>query len=576
MGAILKWKAAKLSLGLLVLLGVVADAQRIAVIGGGISGSFAAKYLADYNKDECMLDSITIYEPMPVTKAVTPQDVPVDNWQGSRVSSLRLKDGTLVELGASVAYKGFHLVLDMMRGDPSIEIGSPFSTGAEKEDAGLHTGLGVYNGDGEWPLLTSNASGFLKKLKLLYRYNFELINMGRVSKQSQEAFSEIPKLLDSQHPDTFFDSPSAIWDAVGLLNAVHSSYDQLLDVIGLKTELSWWRKLLPFQGSLRNELLVAINLVNYNQDNSQVNAIVGLGSFAASAGGLFSISGGNQQLIESAIKQATATSNQHCQQPLVDEVAKRITTVVGSLEGFTLYAGTELLGTFDIVVLAAPLQHSRIEFMVQSHFDESVLHAMPLGGLVDTEEHVAEDGHTVFPHTLPESALRSYTQVVTTVVSNATLAADYWSLPDKSLPMSICMTPAGKLSLHNITAITEITSSGVYKVFSDNRLDESVLTELFGSHHEVEYVKVWGGPHGGATPDYQGQGTSTNFLLYDGAAGLGGHTSSGALYYTNTMEQSSLSCLELSAVGAKAVAKLVAQRVGLISQKREEVARDEL
>ena len=138
------------------------------------------------------------------------------------------------------------------------------------------------------------------------------------------------------------------------------------------------------------------------------------------------------------------------------------------------------------------------------------------------------------------------------------------------------MTPAGKLALHNITAITEITSSGVYKVFSDNRLDDSVLTELFGSQHEVEYVKVWGGPHGGATPDYQGQGASTNFLLYDGAAGLGGHTSSGALYYTNTMEQSSLSCLELSAVGAKAVAKLVAQRVGLLSQKREEVARDEL
>jgi prenylcysteine oxidase/farnesylcysteine lyase len=575
MGAILTWKAAKLSLGL-VLLGVVADAQRIAVIGGGISGSFATKYLADYNKDECKLDSITIYEPMLVTKAVTPQDVPVDNWQGSRVSSLRLKDGTLIELGASVAYKGFHLVLDMMRGDPSIEIGIPFGTGLEKEDDGLHTGLGIYNGGGEWPLLTSNASGFMKKLRLLYRYNFELIKMGRVSKQSQEAFSEIPKLLASQHPDTFFDSPNAIWDAVGLLNAVHSSYDQLLDVIGLKTELSWWRKLLPFQGSLRNELLVAINLVNYNQDNSQVNAIVGLGSFAASAGGLFSITGGNQQLIESAIRQATATSSQHCQQPLVEEVAKRITTVVGSLEGFTLYAGTESLGTFDIVVLAAPLQHSRIEFMVQSHFDESVLHAMPLGGMVDTEEHEAKDGHTVFPHTLPESALRSYTQVVTTVVSNATLAADYWSLPEKSLPMSICMTPAGKAALHNITAITEITSSGVYKVFSDNRLDDSVLTELFGSQHEVEYVKVWGGPHGGATPDYQGQGASTNFLLYDGAAGLGGHTSSGALYYTNTMEQSSLSCLELSAVGAKAVAKLVAQRVGLISQKRKEVARDEL
>jgi prenylcysteine oxidase/farnesylcysteine lyase len=574
MCAILKWKAVQLSLGL-VLLGIVAEAQRIAVIGGGISGSFAAKYLADYNKDECKLDSITIYEPMPVTKVVNPKDVPDDDWQASRVSSLRLEDGTLIEIGASVAYKGFHLVLDMMRGDPSIKIGTPFGTGAEKEDEGLHTGLGIYNGGGEWPLLTSNASGFFKKLKLLYRYNFELLKIDRVSTEAQEAFAEIPKLLASQHPDTFYESPNEIWDAVGLLNAVHSSYDQMLDVIGLSTELSWWRKLIPFQGSLRKELLVAINLVNYNQDNSQVNGIVGLGSFAASAGGLFSIVGGNQLLIESAIRQATETSSQQCQRPLVDVVAKRVTSVVGSLEGFALYADADLLGTFDIVVLAAPLQHSRIEFMTQSHFDESVLHPMALGGLVNTEEHEAEDGHTVFPHTLPEAALRPYTQVVTTVVSNATLAADYLSLSVESLPQSVVTTPAGKLALHNITAITEITSSGVYKVFSDNRLDETVLTKLFGSHYKVEYVKVWGGPHGGATPDYQGQGTSTNFLLYDGATGLGGHTTSGALYYANTMEQSSLSCLELSAVGAKAVAKLVAQRVGLI-QKREEVVRDEL
>jgi prenylcysteine oxidase/farnesylcysteine lyase len=557
------------------MLGVVVEAQRIAVIGGGISGSFTAKYLADYNKDECKLDSITIFEPMPVTKAVTPQDLPDDDWQASRVSSLRLKDGTLIELGASVAYRGFHLVLDMIRGDPSIEIGEPFNTGTDKEDEGLHTGLGIYDGDGQWALLTSNAPSFFNKLRLLYRYNFELLKVGRASKQAQEAFADIPKLLASQHPATFFNSPNEIWDAIGLLKGVHSSYDQLLDVIGLSTELSWWRNLIPFQGSLRKELLTAINLVNYNQDNSQVNGIVGLGSFAASSGGLFSITGGNQKLIDSAIRQAAATSSQQCQQPLVEEVAKRVTTVVGGLEGFVLYAGSDLLGKFDIVVLAAPLPHSRIEFLVHSHFDPAVLQPMPLGGLVDTETHQTEEGHTVLPHSLPDSALRPYTQVVTTVVSNATLAADYFSLPDQSLPRSICMTTAGKAAVHNITAITEITSSGVYKIFSDTRLDESVLTNIFGSQHHVEYVKVWGGPHGGATPDYQGDGTATNFLLYDGATGLGGHTSSGALYYTNTMEQSSLACMELSAVGAKSVAKLVAQRVGLI-RSREEVLRDEL
>jgi len=99
---------------------------------------------------------------------------------------------------------------------------------------------------------------------------------------------------------------------------------------------------------------------------------------------------------------------------------------------------------------------------------------------------------------------------------------------------------------------------------------------LFGSNHKVEYVQFWGGPHGGATPDYQGQGLATNFLLYDGATGFSGVTSSGALYYPVAMEQSSLACMEIAATGAKAVAKLVAERVGLLERRIEEEVRDEL
>ena len=90
------------------------------------------------------------------------------------------------------------------------------------------------------------------------------------------------------------------------------------------------------------------------------------------------------------------------------------------------------------------------------------------------------------------------------------------------------------------------------------------------------YVKVWGGPHGGATPDYQGKGDTAKFLLYDGAVGFKGHTSSGALYYPVAMEQSSLASMEIAAIGAKAVAKLVAERVGLVERRIEEDVRDEL
>jgi hypothetical protein len=545
-----------------ILCVAVVEAQKIAVIGGGISGSFFTRYLADYD-EECKVESITVFDPTPVTKQpFSSTDLATDEWQGSRVAALKLKDGLIVEIGASIAHKGFHLVVDMLRGDESIAIGAPFSTG--QPDENLRSGMGIYDGNGSWALLTSTARGVWKNLLLVGRYNIELFTISRVCQQAQNSFANLPNLLASDHPDTFYESPDDIWKALGLLNAVHSSFDSLLDVLGLKHELPWWRKFLPYQGLLRLELLSAINLVNYNQDNSQVNGVVGLGSFAAASGGLFSIVGGNFRIIQSALDKATRTRTMRCgdAKQTVRLEEKRVTTVIWSDDKrFTLYSGDELLGdNFDIVVLAAPLQHSQISFLVQSHMDAGVLQEMPLAGMVDAHGRPPEDGHDVLPPKLPESTRRPYTRVVTTVVSNATLNADFFSLPESSLPRSITTTVRGKAALHNITAITQISSvTGVFKLFSDDKLDQDALSSLFGPDYEIEYEKVWC-----ATPDYQGEGVSTNFLLFNGAIGFEGETSSGALYYPLAMEQSSLACMELSAVGARAVAKLVARRIGLI------------
>jgi Prenylcysteine lyase len=142
-------------------------------------------------------------------------------------------------------------------------------------------------------------------------------------------------------------------------------------------------------------------------------------------------------------------------------------------------------------------------------------------------------------------------------------------------PKQILMTTTGKARTYNITAMTQI-SHGTYKLFSNAPLAAEVLQQLFGADVDVEYERVWGGPFGGATPDYQGTGESIPFLLYDGADGLKGHTRSGALYYPNAMEQSSLACMEIAAIGAKAVAKLIAERVGLLEERVEEDVHDEL
>jgi len=592
--------------------------KKIAVIGGAVSGSFVTKYLAEYDaKTNCssgndgVIDSITVYEPMPLDgpidndAAVTAPPNDDDHWQGSRVQSLRLsesssssdtteekRDDVVVELGASIGFKEFHLINEMIRNDPDHLVkGKPFNTGRrrsgtetkdgtdddDEEERQLHKGMGIYSGNGVWNLLTSAHSDYVNKLLLLWRYGWDLVSVSRVCDQMLAGFARLPSLLDDvDDPDTYFESPDEVWESVNLRAAVHASFDDLLDKIGIADELPAWRRyLVPYQGSLRKELLTAINLVNYNQNNSQVNGIVGLGSFAASSGGLFSIVGGNAKLIGSAFRQARSVYDESCggggsrSDDKIKHVQKKVTTVVGSVDGLTLYSSDEeSLGTYDVVILATPMQQSRIEFLVQSAIDEAVLQPMPMrtATKAEKETHRGEGEHnSMLPsNRLLDSAVRPYTQVVTTVVSNATLSAEAFSLDDESsMPRSIVMTAAGKASTHNITAITQLTKTpGVYKMFSNDKLPADVLTNLFGPGHRLEYVKFWGGPHGGATPDYRGQGTAHDFLLYDGAAmGMG---DGGALYYPSAMEQSSLACMELSAVGAKAVAKLVARRLGLV------------
>ena len=613
---------------------------RIAIIGGAVTGALTSKYLADYDVS-CHLATLSVFEALPIQAPVDIIRPSSSSWnkddeslvlvgQGTRVRTARLSDahGILVEAGASIGFRDFHLILDLIRNDPDfLQIGPPFNIGPEAQAVGddpLRQGLGVYRGGADeggrqrnpWSLNTAHvptgvvvaqwllptwATSAWTKACLVWRYGWELRHVSKLTSHVLQRFAQLPSLLDNVNdPTTYYDSPLDVWKAVQLDSLVHTSFDAVLDAIGVPSDLPVWRQWLG-HGSIREELLTAINLVNYNQNNANVNGIVGLGSYAASTGGLFSIQGGNVKLIASAFRQANKARETHCHpshsaksdRSRILEVAKRVTTVVAATSAdpvtFELFSGAESLGKYDIVVLAAPFPHARIDFFVQSVMDASVLQPMPLGqhSVIDPEHpppsfDASHEGHDPFPPPgLDPATSRPYTPVVTTVVSRANLTL----LPPEQLPRSILMTVQGKQSLYNITAITQLHArEGVYKIFSDAPLPSEALMHLFGPHYWVEFVKAWTGPHGGATPDYRGTTTHEHFILYDGAPrgtdsvagsqlGVGG-----ALYYPNAMEQSGLACMELAAIGAKAVAKLIARRLGLIhpeSLESREV-RDEL
>lgn len=175
--------------------------------------------------------------------------------------------------------------------------------------------------------------------------------------------------------------------------------------------------------------------------------------------------------------------------------------------------------------------------------------------------------------------------MVTTVISNVTLNSTHFGLgADDQWPRSILVSERGKL-LEGITTLTILSAEKkLVKTFSTEALDADTLNTIFGPNHVVEYEQMWGGGrsdeefsrYGGATPSFRGGQNSESlpYLLYDGAMHWG-KSSGPALYYVNAIE-SAVAAIEISAIGAKSSAKLVARRLGLITPRSLDSHHDEL
>jgi prenylcysteine oxidase/farnesylcysteine lyase len=294
---------------------------RIAIIGGGIGGTFTAKYLSEYDvnhrndkRSHCSLDEIVVFDvsPPPVdtpnNEVVTSSSDPrPKHWQGSRVSSLTLRDGSVIELGASIIYSGNQLVVDMMQDDPEYLVkGKPMGLGKKttdgerkdvnpkKDENKQPTGFGIYHGNREWllkPRLFSSYPSILRSilqpLYFLWRYNFDYFRLQRAVKQAIHAFDIVYALLnDTDKEVTYFTNPMEMWNAIGLKPLAGISFHDFLDELGLSRDESlelsdsnsgnrnyWWnwRSWLPGMGCLRSELVTAMTINTYNQDLSEMN-----------------------------------------------------------------------------------------------------------------------------------------------------------------------------------------------------------------------------------------------------------------------------------------------------------------
>ncbi len=302
--------------------------KKVAIIGGGVGGSFTAKFISDYDKGCSTIDSITIYEPYSIisnygdgesksndTNTIIPYEYEYEyeeekkansqhqhqqqnkkkhRQQGPRTASVQLSDGTIVELGASILFNGNKLAVEMLENDDSLVAIEPLSGNDQSSSDEKKEGMGIYNGkitpastgEGEeeeaaaaklvWPLYTSNMTKEETTKAMLWRYNLDLYRIDKATNKALASFEKIYDLLETGKDETgeefAYKSPNDLWAKVGLKHAALTSLDDFLDEIGVaKDYVPWWKRfLLGSQGLVRDELFAPMNICNNNKNNAQM------------------------------------------------------------------------------------------------------------------------------------------------------------------------------------------------------------------------------------------------------------------------------------------------------------------
>lgn len=466
------------------------EKARVAVIGGGIGGSTAAYFLREELGDDA---EILLYEKDRI---------------GGRVATVKVGD-RFYESGGSVLHpKNEHIanLTSTLGLNRSKDFPIPLTFG-------LYDGQDIVFQTHRYPFLSS----FLNKLRFLWRYGFDLLNLdpwidsllkwyGKIypAQRRKETYATVYEL---------FHSKSALFD-----DLVSSTIDDYMTHLG-------------FGDSFRKELARIAMRTNYGQD-LDIQAFVGAISLAGAQGGLWSVEGGNFRVAEAALQESKAQWKRN-----------RVTRLAESKSGtgrrFLLTSvdssGTKADEEFDAVVLAVPCTVAGcggIEFDVEgiaanlvkfpSTYHRTVANFVK--GKLDTRFFGSSDRHN-FPDTL------------------------YSISEDPLIFMSIARKVPVDYGL-NPNDPEKVSDLDVYKIFTPEPLTVHHVNRLFRSHSEFVVVDWM------AYPNY-------DKIAVDVEASLPSFVldSEGALISVNAIEAAA-SAIEQSIIGAKNAALLVAKYLG--------------
>ncbi|KAF6207369.1 hypothetical protein GE061_018610 [Apolygus lucorum] len=288
-------------LALCFMAGFVDCTLRIAVVGGGISGTSAAYFLKEILGARV---DVTIFE---------------GNKIGGRLSTVTV-EGCEYETGGAVIHEKNKYAVDLAE-----------KLGLKKmPDDSSNDVLGLF-ANNEMIFEGSKFSWF-NSLKFLWRYGFDVIRLQRFTDNMLESFERVYNIQNQNKSYECLDD---------LMSAIDPNFLQYMDVStldGFKED--------GFSSEIIDELIQATLKVNYGQTTS-VHRFVGSVSVAGAGAALFSLEGGNKLLPQKLLAASKAT--------FVNSFVKQIGRQGKQFVVHTESNGTRSESLFDFVIISTPL-----------------------------------------------------------------------------------------------------------------------------------------------------------------------------------------------------------------------------
>ncbi|KAI4317379.1 hypothetical protein L6164_025251 [Bauhinia variegata] len=442
----------------------LSSSSTVCIIGSGIGGSSVAHFLRQYLPESVPPPNIRMFERNGVV--------------GGRIATVTVA-GETFEAGASILHpKNFHAVnytkLLNLKAKTSSD---SFSMGIWDGKTFIFKTLQI---SCKLPFIDKILS-LVNSVYMFLRYGLSLLKMQNFVELTVDRFLKYYDELESR---PIFETVDEMLKWADLYNLTTGSLEEELVDVGLSPLLI-------------KELVTVITRINYGQ-SVHMSGLAGAVSLAGSGGGLWSIEGGNRQMVVGLVNQSDVVLHLH----------EEIESVSDLGDSYELNSTKGNSYTCEVAVVATPLDELNIQFIP--------------------------------PISIPKRKLQhTYTTFV-----RGLLNPTYFGLNAVTeIPKLVGTVEDPDLPFSSISVLKQHDEKeATYKIFSRQPMVDALLDNIFSVRKETIRID-WA-----AYPHYHPPEVFAPFIL-DGRH----------LYYVNAFENAA-STMETSAVAAENIARLIGSR----------------